>query len=131
MLSKTLLIFAVLCTAILIGCSKTDTMENSNSTAGNSNKATTASTPATTTTASAGEKIGVPECDDFIAKYDACVSSKVPEAARAQYKSAIDQWRASWKKLAQNPATKGSLAAACKQAAEQQAAALKSYGCSW
>jgi hypothetical protein len=131
MLSKTLLIFAVLCTAILIGCSKTDTMENSNSTAGNSNKATTASTPATNTTASAGEKIGVPECDDFIAKYDACVSSKVPEAARAQYKSAIDQWRASWKKLAQNPATKGSLAAACKQAAEQQAAALKSYGCSW
>ena len=130
MLSKTLLIFAVLCTAILIGCSKTDTTENSNTTAGNSNK-TTASTPATTTTASAGEKIGVPECDDFIAKYDACVSSKVPEAARAQYKSAIDQWRASWKKLAENPATKGSLAAACKQAAEQQAAALKSYGCTW
>jgi len=129
MLSKTLLILAVLCTAILIGCSKTDTMENSNSTAGNSNKTTAASTPATT--AAAGEKIGVPECDDFIAKYDACVSSKVPEAARAQYKSAIDQWRASWKKLAENPATKGTLAAACKQAAEQQAAALKSYGCSW
>ena len=130
MVSKTLLIFAVLCTAILIGCSKTDTMENSNSTASNSNKTTAASTPATTT-ASTGEKIGVPECDDFITKYDACVSSKVPEAARAQYKSAVDQWRASWKKLADNPATKGTLAAACKQAAEQQAAALKSYGCSW
>lgn len=131
MLSKTLLIFAVLCTAILIGCSKTETMENSNSMASNSNKATTAATPATTTTASTGEKIGVPECDDFIAKYDACVSSKVPEAARAQYKSAVDQWRSSWKKLAENPATKGTLAAACKQAAEQQEAALKSYGCSW
>jgi hypothetical protein len=131
MLSKTLLIFVVLCTAILIGCSKTETTENSNSTAANSNKTTAASTPATTTTASTGEKIGVPECDDFISKYDACVSSKVPEAARAQYKSAVDQWRASWKKLAENPATKGTLAAACKQAAEQQAAALKSYGCSW
>ena len=130
MLSKTLLIFAVLCTAILIGCTKTDTTENSNSTASNSNKTTAASTPATTT-ASNDEKIGVPECDDFITKYDACVSSKVPEAARAQYKSAVDQWRASWKKLAENPATKGTLAAACKQAAEQQAAALKSYGCSW
>ena len=128
MLSKTLLILAVLCTAILIGCSKTDNMNNSNTTAGNSNKTTAASTPATVP---AGEKIGVPECDDFIAKYDACVSSKVPEAARAQYKSAVDQWRASWKKLAENPATKGSLAAACKQAAAQQEAALKSYGCSW
>jgi hypothetical protein len=128
MLSKTLLILAVLCTAILIGCGKSDNMNNSNTAAGNSNK-TTAATPATK--APAGEKIGVPECDDFIAKYDACVSSKVPEAARAQYKSAVDQWRASWKKLAENPATKGSLAAACKQAAAQQEAALKSYGCSW
>ena len=128
MLSKTLLIFVVLCTAILIGCSKTDNMNNSNMTAANSNKTTTASTPATVP---AGEKIGVPECDDFIAKYDACVSSKVPEQARAQYKSAIAQWRASWKKLAENPATKGTLAAACKQAAAQQEAALKSYGCSW
>ena len=128
MLSKTLLILAVLCTAILIGCSKTDNMNNSNTTASNSNKTTAASTPATT---AAGEKIGVPECDDFIAKYDACVSSKVPEQARAQYKSAVAQWRASWKKLAENPATKGTLAAACKQAAAQQEAALKSYGCSW
>jgi hypothetical protein len=129
MLKRTLLIFAVLCAAILVGCSKTDTMENSNSMAGNSNKTTAASTPATT--APAGEKIGVPECDDFIAKYGACVSSKVPEAARAQYKSAIDQWRTSWKKLAENPATKSTLAAACKQAATQQEAALKSYGCTW
>jgi hypothetical protein len=128
MLSKTLLILAVLCTAILIGCGKTETTDNSNTNTGT--KTTTASTPATTTTAP-GDKIGVPECDDFITKYDACVSSKVPEAARAQYKSAVAQWRASWKKLADNPATKGSLAAACKQAAEQQAAALKSYGCAW
>ena len=130
MLTKTLLIFVVLCTAILIGCSKTDTMENSNTMA-NSNKPATAATPAKTTTASSGEKIGVPECDDFITKYDACVSSKVPEAARAQYKSAVDQWRSSWKKLADNPATKGTLAAACKQAAAQQEAALKQYGCTW
>lgn len=127
MLNKTLLIFAVLCAAILIGCSKTDNMNNSNTMAGDTNK------PATTsnTTASAGEKIGVPECDDFIAKYDACVSSKVPEQARAQYKSAIAQWRASWKKLAENPATKGTLADACKQAAAQQETALKPYGCTW
>ena len=130
MLTRTLLIFAALCTAILIGCSKTDTMENSNTMA-NSNKPATAATPAKTTTASSGEKIGVPECDDFITKYDACVSSKVPEAARAQYKSAVDQWRSSWKKLADNPATKGTLAAACKQAAAQQEAALKQYGCTW
>src|SRR6266576_905634 len=107
MLTKTLLIFAVLCAAILIGCSKSDTMENSNTMA--NNKPATMATPAKSTTASTGEKIGVPECDEFIAKYDACVSSKVPESARAQYKSAVAQWRASWKKLAENPATKATL----------------------
>jgi hypothetical protein len=130
MLSKTLFVLAVLCAAILVGCSKTDTMENSNTAMGNSNKAatTTATTTAPSKTASSGEKIGVPECDEFIAKYEAC-TSKVPEVARAQYKSSVEQLRSSWKKLAANPATKGTLAAACKQAAAQQAAAWKTYGC--
>ena len=115
MLRKSLLIFSIFCAAILIGCSKTE-MSNSKMGSG--------------TTAS-GDKIGVPECDDFIAKYDACVSSKVPEMARPQYQNAVKQWRDSWKKLAADPATRGSLAAACKQAAEQQAAALKTYGCNF
>jgi ABC-type uncharacterized transport system auxiliary subunit len=140
MLKKSLLIFCVLFAAILIGCSPTS---NTNSTTANSNSssgstaaatpATTTSTPATTTTttASAGDKIGIPECDDFIAKYDACVSAKVPEMARAQFQGAVKQWKDSWKKLAENPATKGSLAATCKQAKEQQEAALKTYGCTW
>jgi hypothetical protein len=132
MLKRTLLIFAILCAAILFGCSKSETMENSNTAMSNSNKPATVSTPATTTSTTTSstndEKIGVPECDEFIAKYEAC-TSKVPEIARAQYKSAVEQWRSSWKKLAANPATKGTLAAACKQAAEQQAAAWKAYGC--
>ena len=135
MLKRTLLILAVLCAAMLVGCSKTETTNNSNTTmTGSSDKPTTTATttaPTTTapgTTASTGDKIGVPECDDFIAKYDAC-TSKVPEFARAAYKSAVDKWRSEWKKLAADPATKGTLAAACKQAAEQQAAAWKMYGC--
>lgn len=132
MLRNTLLILCVLCAAILIGCNKTET-GNSNTMTANSNKSTTttASTPTTTTTTSAGDKIGVPECDEFIAKYEACISGKVPEMARAQYQSAVKQWKESWKKMAENPQTKGSLAAACKQAREQQEATLKMYGCAW
>ena len=123
MLRKSLFVFSILCVAILIGCSKTE-MSNSNSMADNKPMASGGGS-------SSGDKIGVPECDDFIAKYDACVSSKVPEMARAQYQNAIKQWRDSWKKLAADPATKGTLAAACKQARDQQEAALKSYGCTW
>jgi hypothetical protein len=131
MLTKISLILCFALAIVLLGCSKTET-NNSNTTA-NSNKPATATTsPAgPATTASAGEKIGVPECDEFIAAYDTCVSGKVPEVARAQYKTAIEQWRTSWKKLADNPQTKGSLAAACKQIAEQQKTALKSYNCTW
>jgi len=111
----------------LIGCSKTETMNNNNSTAGSTDKPKTMSTPEKTM-ASTGEKIGEPECDNFIAKYDACLS-KVPEVARAQYKNALAQWREQWRGLAQNPQTKTTLVSICKQAAEQQATALKSYGC--
>ena len=120
----------VVCTIVLIGCAKTGTTNNSNSTS-NANKAATAASPASATTATAGEKIGVPECDEFIAAYDACVSSKVPETARAQYKTAIAQWRSSWSKLAANPNTKATLAAACKQSAESARASMKSYGCTF
>ena len=131
MLTKISLILCAAFAIVLFGCSKTET-NNSNATA-NSNKATTAlAAPAgPATAASTGEKIGVPECDEFIAAYDACVSGKVPEVARAQYKTAVEQWRSSWKKLADNPQTKGSLAAACKQIADQQRTALKSYNCTW
>jgi hypothetical protein len=123
--TKTLLAFCLLCAFVLIGCSKTDNMSNSNSMNSNSNKPATSMT---STASSAGEKIGVPECDDFIAKYEAC-TDKVPEAGRAQYKDALAQWRKSWKQLAANPTTKGGLVAACKQAAEASAASWKMYGC--
>src|SRR5262245_48249473 len=128
----TLVILATAFAVVLVACAKTENMSN-----GNKNSGTAPSTagPATTSnapsTAGAGDKIGVPECDDFIAKYESCVSGKVPEMARAQYQSAVKQWKESWKKLAENPQTKGTLAAACKQAAEQQAAALKSFGCTF
>jgi hypothetical protein len=138
MLKKSLLILCVLSAAILIGCS---TAGNTNSTTANSNSssgstttsspATTTSNPATTTTASAGDKIGVPECDDFIAKYEACVSGKVPEMARAQFQSMLKTWRTEWKKAADNPQTKAALAQGCKMSAEQANASMKAYGCSF
>jgi len=116
----------------MLGCSKTEMTNNTNSSAANTNKAATSSNTSTGTTSSTtgtGEKIGVPDCDDFIAKYDACVSGKVPKSARAQYKTAIATWRESWKKAAANPTTKAALASQCKQIAEQQKTALKMYGC--
>jgi hypothetical protein len=116
---------------VLVGCSTSEPANNAGTTA-NANKAVPATTPATTTAANtAAAKIGVPECDDFLAAYETCVTSKVPEVARAQYKTGIEQWRASWRKLAENPQTKASLAAACKQSAEATRTSMKTYGCTF
>lgn len=127
MLRSTVLIFCVLCAAILIGCSKTET-SNSNTTA--ENRAATTSTPATTT-APTGDKVGIPECDDFIAKYETCVSGKVPEVARGSFQTMLKNWRTEWKKAAENPQTRSTLTAACKQAAEQANTSMKAYGCTF
>jgi hypothetical protein len=129
MLQKISLLLCVLCTLVLVGCAKSEPPTNgaSPSTA-SANRATSSTAPASS---SAGEKIGVPECDEFLSAYEACVSGKVPEAARAQYKSGIEQWRSSWRKLAGDPNTRASLAAACKQSAEAARASMKTYGCTF
>jgi ABC-type uncharacterized transport system auxiliary subunit len=130
------------CAFLLIACGGSETPSPTNtSTTANANKATTTTTtpttssptvaasPASTTTASSGEKIGVPECDDYIAKYEACLTSKVPEATRATLKASFDTTRESWKKAATTPQSKASLAQACKTAMETARTAMKSYGC--
>ena len=131
MLRKSLIVFSILCAAILIGCNKTET-GNSNTAADNSNKTAStkgsSNTSGSSTTAAAGDKIGVAACDDYIAKYEAC-TPKVPEAGRAAYKQGLETMRTSWKKVAADPATRGSLEAACKQALATQTAAWKAYGC--
>jgi hypothetical protein len=131
-MSKRILIaLCISCAMMALACSSSETTNTSTNSA--STTPATAATPATTTstTSTASEKIGVPECDDYIAKYDACVSGKVPEATRAQYRTSLEQLRSSWKTLAANPQTKASLAAACKTATEQAQTAMKSFNCTF
>jgi hypothetical protein len=40
----------------------------------------------TNVTASSSDKVGVSECDDYIEKYEACITKNVPEAARQTLK---------------------------------------------
>ena len=127
MLTKTFLAFCVLCAFVLIGCTTTETTSNSNTTTTNSNKTSTTTT--TTTTSTTTDKIGVPECDDYIAKYEACVNGKVPEMARAQFNSTMKTLRDSWRKAAATTEGKAGLAAGCKQATEQARTSMKAYGC--
>ena len=142
MTTKMISLFALcvlLCAAMLAcgGAENTNTA-NTNATANANTKATatpaatTAATPAATpaSTSAAGD-IGVAECDDFLKKYEACVSGKVPAAAQATFKTSLDTWRSSWKQLASTAQGKAGLAQACKAAADQAKTSLSSYGCAW
>jgi uncharacterized protein YukE len=76
-------------------------------------------------------KIGVPECDDFLGKYEKCVMSKFPEASRKQAIDAMVQTTASWKDLAKTDSGKQALVQGCKQADEQTKKAMSDFGCEW
>jgi len=128
-MSKSLLLMLCLVTGLLVlACAKS---EETNRNAAATNSAAPAGTPvaSTNSSASAGDKIGIEECDSFLTAYENCVSSKVPEAARASYRTSLNTWRTEWKKLADNPQTRGTLVGVCKTSRETARTQLKSLGC--
>ena len=109
---------------------------NSAPTTTNSGNTTVVNTkPANTTTdvtkVEAGDKIGVPECDEYIQKYEACINSKVPEAQRGAFKTSFEAIQKGWKDAAANPQAKAGLATVCKQAIESAKQSMTAYSCAW
>lgn len=128
-MSKSLILMLCILTGLLVlACAKSADTNRSVAAPSSTNSSAPAGTPATST-AAAGDKIGIAECDSFLTAYDNCVSTKVPEAVRAQYKTAINNWRTEWKKLADNPQTRGTLATVCKNQLETARTQVKSFGC--
>jgi hypothetical protein len=82
-------------------------------------------------TGAAAQQVGIAACDDFLAKYETCVSGKVPAAQQSTFKASIDQTRKAWIEAAKSPQAKAHLESACKQAADQVKASLTPYGCSF
>jgi len=78
------------------------------------------------------DKVGVPECDEYITKYTACINDKMPEAAREQTRQAMQQTVDAWKQTAaQGAEVKAALAAGCKSALDAAKTATQAWGCSW
>jgi hypothetical protein len=74
---------------------------------------------------------GVPECDEYMKKYIACIESRVPEAGRAVLKQSLEQQKAAWKQAAATPEGRRGLAMGCTAAAEHAKTAVQAYGCAW
>ena len=130
-MSKRILLALCLLSTLLLACAR----EELTNTSTNANKATNTATAPTNTAAptnvATADKIGVPECDSFLEKYEACVTDKVPAATRDQFQASLTQWRSSWKQLAANPQGRPALEAACKSAMEQARTSMKAYNCTF
>ena len=64
--------------------------------------------------AAAGDSVGVAECDDYIKKYEGCLS-KMPAASKAAMDQAFKAQRDSFKQAASTPEGKTALKSSCKQ----------------
>ena len=112
----------------LMGCGGATTVTNNTKPADNTKSADNTKTA---DVKPAGDKIGVPECDEYIEKYEACILDKVPEAQRAMYKPSLETMRKSWKDAAATPQGKSALATGCKTALDQAKTSMASFGCKW
>ena len=74
---------------------------------------------------------GVAVCDDFLAKYEVCVNTKVPAAQQAALKTQVEQLKKTFTDLSKNANSKPALEATCKASSDQMKAAMTSYGCSF
>ncbi|MBK7934629.1 MAG: hypothetical protein KA956_06475 [Pyrinomonadaceae bacterium] len=143
-----LAIAALFCFAIFAaacGAPAANNANNSNVKPASSPAATTPATtaPATTTTApkaddkktdvAAGDSVGVAECDEYIKKYEACLTSiaaKAP-AVEGPMKTAFQAQRDGFKKAASTPEGKATLPGICKKAIETAKASTSVYACTW
>ncbi len=136
-------IAAALCFAIVsFGCGGAATNTTSNTTANKpantsantTAPANTATAPANTETAKAnGPNTGVAECDEYITKYEAClttIASKAPQAAPA-LKSSFEAQRDAFKKAASTPEGKAALAPQCKTAMASAKTATAAWCTNW
>lgn len=135
--AKFLFLAVMLCSLVAFGCGGGATTNNTpaNNAANNAAKKDTPKTDAPKTDAPKTESAatGVPECDEYIEKYEACLTSiaeKYPQV-HPNLKQAFETQRKGFKDAAANPDSKATLASTCKQAIDTAKQATSAYACKW
>ena len=136
-MSKSLLLMSCIVIGLLvIACARTEETNKNAAAPSNATAPATASSPVAPPTnrndnTGATVQVGVAECDTFLTAYENCVTTKVPEAARAQFRTTMTTWRTEWKKLADNPQTRPTLVNVCKTQMETARTQMKAYNCTF
>jgi hypothetical protein len=77
------------------------------------------------------EPIGVAACDAFIAKYEACIATKIAAERQAQLTTNVTQLHAIWAKAAADPNQQATLASMCAQTAQGAKQTPLMKMCAW
>jgi hypothetical protein len=126
----------MICSTIAFSnCSSAPSSNNGNVVVTNSNSTTkpAGDTTKTETATTSGDKIGVPECDEYIEKYETCLTSiadKYPQI-HPNLKTAFEAQRKGFKDAASTPQGKTALAGQCKQFIDSAKQATSAYACKW
>jgi len=71
--------------------------------------------------------IGIPECDNYLARYEKCLAGNIDASARPVLEQNLLQTRSSWKTLAATEQGKSSLVQVCSTASTKRFA--QQFGC--
>lgn len=118
------LTFALVCGIFFLtncgGTSTTTTTTNNGSTTTTTKPADSPKTEAAKTETASTDSVGVPECDEYIKKYEACLLKIAKQAPQIEpnLKSSFEQQRNGFKQAASNPSSKAMLPGQCKQLIE-------------
>jgi HPt (histidine-containing phosphotransfer) domain-containing protein len=75
------------------------------------------------------EEIGVPECDQYIRRYEDCLMQKVPPTRQADLRATLDDEKRRWHAAMIDGASKETLAQQCRSAASLARTKMSDYGC--
>jgi hypothetical protein len=76
-------------------------------------------------------EFGIPDCDDYIRRFEGCLEHRVPPDARENLRAAFEETRAAWRRAAATESGRGGLAAGCRQAAAMARLSMTAYGCNF
>ena len=75
------------------------------------------------------DPIGVPECDDYVQKYESCLTDKMPAQDQQVYRVRLGSQRRAWQQMTADPTAHDTLVQQCKDASATATQAFAKSGC--
>lgn len=110
----------------LVSCTKEQAKEELDSVKKANEAASAASAHANVATI---DPIGVAECDSYLEKYEACLTSKVPAQQQQTYRAKLEGQRRAWRGAAADPGGRDALVQQCKEASTLAKDSMGQFGC--